>query len=116
MKDRLSETTLETIRRNNSWALMQDEQGEARMAGFVAMGPPGQPANAYVLFSSLRDDVVGPLQRSFLQIGMAAAALLTVCTLFGFYLIHHNILLPLSSLGKAARSISATARLRQAAA
>ena len=116
LKERLSENTLEAIRSNNKhWALVQDEQGAARMAGFVGMGPDGQPPNAYVLFSSLRDDVVGPLQRSFLEIGMAAAALLTVCALFGFYLINQNILLPLSALGKAARSISATARLRQAA-
>jgi len=116
LTDRLSAETLDAFRNNNRhWALIRDERGEARMAGFVGMGPVGQSPNAYVLFSSLRDDVVGPLQRSFLEIGLAAAALLMVCAWFGFYLIQHNILHPLSALGKAARSISATARLRQAA-
>lgn len=113
LTDKLSDDTLDAIRRNNHhWALVRDENGQARMAGFIGMGPNEHSPNAYVLFSSLRDDVVGPLQRSFLEIGVAAAALLTVCTLFGFYLIQHNILHPLSSLGKAARSISATTRLR----
>lgn len=116
LTDKLSDETLESIRANNRrWALMRDEHGEARMAGIVGMGPHEHAPNAYVLFSSLRDDVVGPLQKSFLEIGVAAAALLTACTLFGFHLIRHNILRPLSSLGKAARSISATARLRRGA-
>jgi serine phosphatase RsbU (regulator of sigma subunit) len=116
LKSRLPESALDMIRKTRgSWVLIDGGQEGARMAGFVGMGPDGQPPNAYVFFSSLRGDVVGPLQRSFIQIGLAAAALLTVCTLFGFYLIHLNILLPLALLGRAARSISATARLRQAA-
>jgi serine phosphatase RsbU (regulator of sigma subunit) len=116
LADRLSEEAMKAIRMDGrGWTRLQDSQGEDRMAGFVGMGPRGQEPNAYVLFSSLRDDVVGPLRRSFVQIGLGAACLLTLCTLAGFYLIHRNILQPLSLLGKAARSISATARLSQAA-
>ena len=112
MKEQVPERTMQEIRtRPNGWALMPDSQGRPRMAGFVGMGAPGQAASAYILFSSLREDIVWPLQKSFVQIGLAAAALLTLCALAGFYLIHRNILLPLSSLGTAARSISATARL-----
>jgi serine phosphatase RsbU (regulator of sigma subunit) len=59
--------------------------------------------------------VVGPLQRRFLEIGAAAAVVLTICALAGFFLIRRNILLPLSALGQAARSISVTARLHPAA-
>lgn len=116
LADRLSEEAMKTIRmEGRGWVRLQDSRGEDRMAGFVGMGPRGQEPNAYVLFSSLRDDVVGPLKRSFVQIGLGAACLLTLCTLAGFYLIHRNILQPLSLLGRAARSISATARLSQAA-
>ncbi len=52
---------------------------------------------------------------SFLEIGVAAAVILTICALGGFFLIRRNILLPLSALGQAARSISVTARLHPSA-
>lgn len=107
---------MDAIRRNHAnWMQLQDAKGEARMVGYVGMRPSGHESNAYVLFSSRRDDVVGPLQRSFLVIGVAAACLLTFCALSGYWIIHHNILVPLAALGRAARSISATARLHQPA-
>jgi len=117
LNDKLTQPTLEKIRRDqgHGWALVQDENGVARMAGFVGMGTPGHPPNAHVIFSSLRDDVVGPLQRQFLEIGVAAAVILTICAMGGFFLIRRNILLPLSALGQAARSISVTARLHPSA-
>lgn len=116
LQDRLPDEALAAVRANGrGWAQMVDSRGEARMVGFVAMGQTKAAPSAYVMFSSLRDDVVGPLQKSFLQIGLAAAALLTVCTLVGFQLIRGNILQPLAALGNAARSISATARLRRGA-
>jgi sigma-B regulation protein RsbU (phosphoserine phosphatase) len=59
--------------------------------------------------------VVGPLQRNFLEIGLAATAILTYCALLGFRLIHHHILQPLAALSRAACSISLTARLHPAA-
>jgi serine phosphatase RsbU (regulator of sigma subunit) len=105
--------TLDSVRKSpRGWLEAADFRGDARLIGHVAMGMTQGEPNAYVMFSSARDDVVGPLRRSFLQIGLAAAALLGVCAMVGFQLIRSNILLPLKSLGTAARSIAATARLR----
>lgn len=116
LRNKLPDETLNTMRRNGKgWTMMEDVSGEARMTGFVALSPEGQSPNAYVMFSSQRDDAVAPLQRGFLWIGVAGASLLAMCALAGFYLIHRQILKPLSALGQAARSISATARLLQPA-
>lgn len=113
LNDRLSEAAMdEILTTRTGWSLLQSSEGEARMTGFVSMGEPGPAPNGYVLFSSSRDEVVGPLQKSFLQIGLAASALLTLCTLAGFYLIRRNILQPLSALAKAARSVSVVAGTR----
>lgn len=105
--------TLDSVRKSpQGWLQAADFRGDARLVGYVAMGMTQGEPNAYVMFSSARDDVVDPLRRSFLQIGLAAAALLCVCAMVGFQLVRSNILLPLKSLGTAARSIAATARSR----
>lgn len=110
LTEKLPPEALESIRRfPRGWLEAVDTSGEARLIGHVALGVTQGTPNAYVMFSSSRDEVVGPLQRNFLQIGIAAAALLSVCTLVGFQLIRSNILLPLETLGRAARSIAATA-------
>lgn len=82
------------------------------MTGFTAIGPVDGLPTAHILLSSRREDVVGPLRRRFLQIGGAAAAVLLLCTLAGFHLIHRDILRPLAVLREAARSVSASAGLR----
>jgi serine phosphatase RsbU (regulator of sigma subunit) len=109
----LPATTMEAIRAKGSgWETIGGVGDEARLAGFVAMGM-GQPRrpNAYILFSSRHDEVVGPLRAGFVRIGIAAATLLGLCALAGFVLIRHKILRPLAVLGNAARSIADTARL-----
>jgi serine phosphatase RsbU (regulator of sigma subunit) len=113
LHERLPQATLKNIRRDKGrgWALVQDGNGESRMAGFVAMGLAGSAPQAYVLFSSPRAEVLGPLQRSLLSIGLAAAFGLAICALAGFWLVRRNILQPLAILGRAARAISATAQL-----
>lgn len=114
LKHRLPERALaELRRRSRGWTVTAGRDGEARMTGFVVLGPDPLDPNAYVIFSSLRDDVVAPLRRNFLWIGAAGASLLIVCLLTGFYLIRQRIILPLAELSHAARSISAVARLRQ---
>jgi serine phosphatase RsbU (regulator of sigma subunit) len=111
---RLDGATLRTLGEHASgWTIAGDDNGESRMLGFVGLGPEKRVPHAYVVFSSLRDDVVAPLQRQFLWIGVGGASLLALCALVGFHLIRYNILLPLASLGHAARSISATARIRR---
>jgi serine phosphatase RsbU (regulator of sigma subunit) len=111
--ERFPEETARLMKKEGrGWTVTGYHQGEDRMTGFVSLGPEGRP-NAYVLFSSRRDDVVAPLQKDFLWLGIAGATLLLLCALAGFYLIHSGILAPLAALGAAARSISATARLHQ---
>ncbi len=114
LKQRLPDETLtELHRKNQGWTVTSNRNGEAKMMGFVPLGMDKRNPNAYVIFSSLRDDVVDPLRRNFLWLGVAGTSLLTTCLLIGFHLIRSRILLPLSELGHAARSISAIARLRQ---
>lgn len=98
--------------KSDGWALLENSAGEIRMTGFHAMGSANNLPGAYVLFSSDRDQVVGPLQQSFMEIGLAAAAVLSLCGSIGFLLIRRNILKPLALLGSAARSISDSAKLR----
>ena len=116
LRDRLPDETLHAISHDgNGWAIIEDANNEPRMTGYVAMGPNRRNPSAYIMFSSQRDDVVGPLQRNLLWLGIAGTTLLAACALVGFYLIHRNILVPLSSLGRAARSIADTAKIRQSA-
>ncbi len=114
MSDRLSNEAMDAVRLDtNGWALVRENESKPRMLGFARMGPPGNSANPHVLFSSQRDDVVGPLRIAFLEIGAAASLMLAVFVLLGFHLIRSNILAPLSTLARAARSISNIARLRE---
>jgi serine phosphatase RsbU (regulator of sigma subunit) len=99
------------LRPGGGWFLADDGQNEACMTGFTAIGPVNVRPSAYVLFSSRREDVVGPLLRRFIQIGSASAAVLLICTLAGFHLVRRDILQPLSALREAARSVSAEAGL-----
>lgn len=113
----------ETVRRRllhklrggrRGWTIAKDEQGERRMMGFVTLENGRDAPPAYVVFSSRKDDVVAPLHRGFLWLGVGGAALLATCSLVGYLLVRRNILRPLASLGQAARSISASARLHAA--
>ncbi|QJE97624.1 SpoIIE family protein phosphatase [Luteolibacter luteus] len=67
----------------------------------------------YVLFSSPKAEVVAPLRRQILMIGTGAGLATGFCLLCGYALVSRKILSPLSVLGQAARSVSATARLRK---
>ena len=98
------------LKDGKGWVLTQDENGSAWLTGFASLESSQGGQGAHVLFSSLRDDVVAPLQMRFLQVGAVAISFLAICTLIGYCLIHHNILRPLDALGRAARSISATVR------
>ena len=101
--------------KGSGWELVSGGQPESRLAGFVTMGlGTSHGPNAYILFSSRHDDVVRPLRSSFVKIGVAAASLLTLCALTGFFLIRHKILMPLAVIGRAARTIAESARLHQA--
>jgi len=111
---KLADDTLRQIRRTGQgWTTTADSDGNAKMAGYVAMDPGDRGPHAYVIFSSPRNEVVAPLQRNFLWLGLVGATLLGSCLLAGFYLIDRNILQPLAVLGEAARSISASASLHQ---
>jgi len=116
LADRVSPDTLSAIQRQGgTGSLLWACDGDARMTGFVKVGEPGGAARAYFLFSSRRDDVVKPLRRSLLWMGLSVGLLVVVCGAAGYMLIRHQILDPLAVLGKAARSVSATARMAQGA-
>lgn len=95
----------------NGWTVIPGRDGEAWMTGFVALASDTGNPNGYVMFQSPRDNVIAPMRRNFLQLGAAGVVLLLVCAFAGFHLIRRDILKPLSLLGSAARSISATAKL-----
>ncbi len=100
------------VRTNNGWSVMVDAPGERRMAGFVALCAAGGSPESFVIFSSRRSDVVAPLRRDVLWLGLAGTLLVAGCIGVGYQLIDRRILKPLAALGQAARSISTTARLR----
>ena len=114
LKDRLQPLLLKTLHQTRSgWTIASDENNEQRMMGFVTLENGRHEPAAFIVFSSLCDDVVAPLQRLFLWLGVIGTSLLAVCTLAGYLLVRRNILQPLAALGHAARTISATARLKQ---
>lgn len=103
--------TMNRIRSQGSgWVSRIGSGGESRMAGFVVMGEDKEPG-AYVVFSSRREDIVAPVKRQLVWVGVLFGLGVIACGLVGYGLIHRSILRPLSALGRAARSVSATARL-----
>lgn len=102
----------------SGWALTQPGEGEEMMTGFAAIQSRSvdrqrfEPGG-YVLFSSTKEEVVAPLHRQILMIGTGAGLATGLCLLGGYALVSRKILSPLSVLSQAARSVSATARLRK---
>ncbi len=94
------------------WASIFGSGEESRMAGFVALGVGDGIADSYVIFSSRSADVVAPLRRNVIWLGLAGGLLIGLCALGGFNYVDRKILQPLAALGQAARSISTSARLR----
>ena len=101
----------------NGWTLTKTGKDGARMTGFAAIQSRGvsrqkfEPGG-YVLFSSPKDAVVAPLRRQISMIGAGAGLATGLCLLGGYALVNRKILRPIAVLGQAARSVSATARLR----
>lgn len=114
LKDSVSPEALHTILQSGyQGTLVSESDGEKRMLGFRALGEKGRATGAYVVFSSRRDDIVAPLRRHLTWIAGGSALVVALCALAGFAFVHRKILQPLAALGQAARSISATAKLRQ---
>ena len=78
----------------------------------VALGVGDGIADSYVIFSSRSADVVAPLRRNVIWLGLAGGLLIGLCAMGGFNYVDRKILQPLAALGQAARSISTSARLR----
>lgn len=102
----------------SGWTLTRRGEDEEMMTGFAAFQcrsvdrqrfEPG----GYVLYSLPKAEVVAPLRRQVLMIGTGAGLATGLCLLSGYALVSRKILRPLSVLGQAARSVSATARLRK---
>ena len=116
LRDSVDPDTLRRIRDDGRGGTLSCESaGDPRMSGFVALADNDREPGAYVLFSSRRDDVVAPLRRHLAWIAAGAGLIVGLCALGGYAFIRRKILNPLEALGRAARSISATARLHQQA-
>ncbi len=111
--EKLDPADLQVLRvRGKGWSSMIDGDSESRMAGFVTLGAGDGSPDSYVIFSSRSADVVAPLRRDVIWMGLTGAILIGVCAWAGFRHVDRNILQPLSTLGQAARSISTSARLQ----
>lgn len=114
LRDRLGDAQLRDLQRQGrSGTVRRDEEEEARLCGFMSLGEGDSKPRAYVIFSSRRDEVVAPLRRNLAWVGLGSVLLVGGCALAGFAFINRKVLRPLEALGRAARSISATARLKR---
>lgn len=113
MSEKLSAGDLEKLKTTGKgWTSLLDSRDELRMAGFVALGAGDGSPDTYVIFSSRSADVVAPLRRNVMWLGLCGCVLVGVCALAGYNYVDRKVLQPLEALGQAARSISTTARLR----
>lgn len=100
----------------NGWSLTRAGAGE-RMSGFAAIQSRGpdrrlSEAGGYVLFSSPKEVVTAPLRRQISMIGLGAGLATLLCLAGGYALVDRKILRPVAVLSQAARSVAATAHLR----
>ena len=98
----------------DGWLVGLDDEGESRIVGYTAMSSDYVAPNAYVVFSSLSDELLTPLWGSFIGLAIAGFSLLGLCLLAGFYIIQRKVLRPLAGIESAVRSVSLLARLRRA--
>ncbi len=111
---RLPPETLGRIKSaQEGWLVGPDHEGRSRIVGYTAMGSGQVASNAYLVFSSLSDELVAPLWGSFVGLSAAGFSLLGLCLLAGFYIIQRKVLRPLASIESAVRSLSQLARLRK---
>ncbi len=100
------------------WTLTGKGTPQERMTGFAAIQSPEidrslfEPGG-YVLYSTPKEDVVAPLRRQVMMIGAIAVLATGVCSLVGFTLVDRKILVPIKVLGRAARALAGTVRLRK---
>lgn len=99
----------------DGWLAGPDHEGNSRIMGYSAMSPDCVTSNAYIVFSSLSDELLTPLWGSFIGLAVAGFSLLGLCLLAGFYIIQRKVLRPLASIVSAVRSLSLLARLRRSA-
>ena len=99
----------------DGWLVGLDHEGNSRIMGYTAMGSDHVASNAYIVFSSLSDELLTPLWGSFIELAVAGFSLLSLCLLAGFYIIQRKVLRPLASIESAVRSLSLLARLRRIA-
>lgn len=113
LRDRVAPESLEWMLRNGQAGTFDRMiDGEASMSGYVTVGEPGEDVRAYVLFSSRRSDVVTPLRRRLIWVGVISGLAVLGCGLAGFVFVNREVLKPLQMLGEAARSVAETATLK----
>lgn len=113
LRDRIAHESLEWMRGNGQVGTLDRViDGDAYMSGYVTLGDPGEDARAYVLFSSRRSEVVTPLRRHLIWLGVISGLAVLGCGVAGFVFVNREVLKPLQMLGEAARSVAETATLK----
>jgi len=100
---------------DDGWLVGLDYEGNSRIVGYTAMNSDNVAPDAYVIFSSLSDELLDPLWGSFIGLAVAGFSLLGLCFLAGFYIIQRKVLRPLAGIEAAVRSLSLLARMRRTA-
>ena len=113
LRDRIAPESLEWMRRKGQIGTLDRViDGESYMSGYVTLEEPGEDARSYVLFSSRLSDVVTPLRRHLIWLGVISGLAVLGCGVAGFFFVNREVLKPLQMLGKAARSVAETATLK----
>lgn len=109
---KLPDALAATIREKRcSWTIGKGPDGKERMFGFTPIGNPAGDTKAFVAFSSLKNDVVSPVRANLRWYALATALLVAAGSGAAFVMIRRGVLVPLEALGRAARSISASAKI-----
>ena len=100
----------------DAWTIISDHGEGEWMTGFAVIHLPGRrqaelPAG-FVLISTNRDTVVGPVRQQLLWVAIAAGLGVGLFALAGYQVVSRKILWPLEDLKRAARAVTDTAQLR----
>lgn len=109
----IDDAAMDTIRHKGHGWLLDTSQGAGRMTGFAPIiGPTGADGpHGYVLISSAHSAVTAPARRNLMWVTASTSALIGLCACAGYVYARRRILQPLATLGNAARSVAASARL-----
>lgn len=109
--ERVDDAVMRRIKHADNGWLFDPKQG-GWMTGFAPFAKPnGHGGGGYVLISSPRDEVIAPVRNNIVKMTLGSCVVVGLCGIAGYCYARRRILHPLATLGKAARSLAASARL-----